>query len=76
MAVLEKPVVNPKAEALLISPEAMEDLRAMAARQFEEYGIEYDPSMTPEKLHAMMRSAGIRPEENFLSRGIIAAREE
>ena len=76
MAVLEKPVVNPKAEALLITPEAMEDLRAMAARQFEEFGIEYDPYVTADQVRAMMRAEGIRAEDNEFSRGIIAAREE
>jgi hypothetical protein len=54
----------------------MEELRMMAARQFDELGIEFDPYVTVEQIRAIMRSAGIRPEENFLSRAIIAAREE
>ena len=76
MAVLEKAVVNLKADALFISAEAMEELRAMAARQFEEFGIEYDPHVTVEQIRAMMRAEGIRAEDNEFSRGIIAAREE
>jgi len=39
-------------------------------------GIEYNLHVTPEQLWAMMCAEGICPEENFLSRAIIAAREE
>ena len=76
MAVLEKPRVNPKAEALFISAEGMDELRAIVARQFEELGIDYDPDVTAEQVQAMMRAEGIQAKDNEFSRGIIAAREE
>ena len=81
MQVLDKPNVTGKtapsqAEGLFISEEKMDEFRAIVARQFEEFGIDYDPTATAEKVRAMMRAEGIRPEDNFLSRAIIAAREE
>lgn len=76
MAVLEKPSVNPQAEALFVSAEQMTELRAIVARQFEELGIEYNPNVTAAQVRAMMRAEGIRAEDNEFSRGIIAAREE
>ena len=39
-------------------------------------GFAPDPSATPEKVQAMTRALGIRPEDNLLSCGIIAARDE
>ncbi len=76
MAVLEKTRVNPKAEALFISAEGMDELRAIVARQFEELGIDYDPTATVEDSRRAIFAAGVRPEDNEFSRGIIAAREE
>lgn len=74
MAVLETP--RPDTKSLFISEEQMEEFRAIVARQFEEMGIEYDPTATAEDSRRAMRAEGIRPEENLFSRGIIAAREE
>ena len=54
----------------------MEEFRAITARQFEEMEIEYDPTATAADSRRAFLKAGIRPEENFLSRGIIEAREE
>lgn len=81
MAVLDQPTTAPKtaksrAEALFVSEEQMDEFRAIVARQFEEFGIDYDPAATAEDLHCIMLADGIRPEDNFLSRAIIAAREE
>ena len=76
MAVLDKPAVNPKAEALFISEEEMDELRAIVARQFEAFEIEYDPTATAEDSRRALLAAGLRPEDNEISRGIIAAREE
>ena len=61
MAVLEKPRVNPKAEALFISAEGMDELRAIVARQFAELGIDYDPTATAEDSRKAMLADGIRP---------------
>lgn len=54
----------------------MEELREIAVRQFDELGIEYDLSVASVQLRKAMVAAGIRPEENLLSRGILEAREE
>ncbi len=74
MAVLEK--TRPEVETLFIGEAQMDDLRAIAARQFEELGIEYDPTATAQDARRAFLEAGFRPEDNELSRGIIAAREE
>ena len=42
---------------------------------FEDMNLTTAP-IGPEKLQAMMRQEGIRPEDNLLSRGIVAMREE
>ncbi len=77
MAVLEAPRPDTKAsKSLFISDAQMEEFRAIAARQFEDAGIEYDPTATAEDSRQAFLKAGIRPEENFLSRGIVEAREE
>jgi hypothetical protein len=39
-------------------------------------GIPDDPTATPEKAQAPTEACGIKPEENYFSRGIIAARNE
>lgn len=44
-------------------------------RWFQQIGITAQP-MGAEKLQEMMLREGVRPEENLLSRGIIAMREE
>jgi len=74
MATLEK--TRPGVETLFIGEEQMEGLRAIAARQFEELEIEYDPTATAEDSRRAFLGAGFRPEDNEFSRGIIAAREE
>ncbi len=74
MALLEKPRAD--AASLFISEEQMDELRAIVAQQFEELGIEYDPTATADDARRMMRAEGIRAEDNEFSRGIIAAREE
>ena len=77
MAVLDKPIFSsPKAEALFISEEQIDEFRAIVARQFEEFGIDYDPTATAEDSRRALLAAGLRPEDNEISRGIIAAREE
>jgi len=76
MAVLEKPSANPAIEALFVSAEQMDEIRAIVAQQFEELGIEYDPTATAEDSRRALLEAGFRPEDNEFSRGIIAAREE
>ena len=81
MAVLDKPASNPRAvdpkvESLFISDEKMDELRALVAQQFEELGIDYDPTATAEDSRRALLAAGLRPEDNEISRGIIAAREE
>ena len=45
------------------------------AKAFAEMGITAEP-VGVEKLREMMRACGVRPEENLLSREIIAMREE
>lgn len=42
---------------------------------FEDMNLTIAP-IGPEKLQAMMRQEGVRPEDNLLSSGIIAMREE
>ncbi len=74
MAVLESP--HPDVERLFISGEQMDELRAIVAQQFEELGIEYDPTATAEDARRAMRAEGIRAEDNEFSQDIIAAREE
>lgn len=76
MTILEKPNANPTVEALFISGEQMDELRAIVAQQFEELGIEYDPAATAEDSRRTLLEAGFRPEDNEFSRGIIAAREK
>ena len=51
-------------------------LQKIIAELHAEMGIERDPDMTPEKLQALCLAQGIRPEDNILSCGIIAARDE
>jgi hypothetical protein len=51
-------------------------IRRLVAEQNDSMGIVPDPAATPEKAQAMTRALGIRPEENLLSSGIIAARDE
>lgn len=77
MAVLDKPKAgNPRAEMLLVSEEQMDEFRAVVARQFDEFGIDYDPTATAEDARRALRNAGFLPENNEISRGIVAAREE
>jgi len=52
------------------------EILRIVAEQNEKMGFVPDPTATAEKAHEMMRALGIRPEDNLLSRGIIAARDE
>jgi hypothetical protein len=51
-------------------------IQEIVAEQNRRMGFVPDPTATPEKAQAMTRALGIRPEENMLSRDIIAARYE
>jgi hypothetical protein len=51
-------------------------LRKMLEAQNQRMGFVPDPTVTVERLHAMMLADGVRPEENFGSREIIRMREE
>lgn len=53
-----------------------EELQETVARQFDALGWEYDLTATAEDSYQAMLADGIRPEDNFLPRAIIAAREE
>lgn len=53
-----------------------EEVRRIIKETNERMGFVPDPTATAEKAQAMTRALGIRPEENLLSRGIIAARDE
>jgi hypothetical protein len=50
-------------------------ISAMTEKVFAEMGITGEP-VGIEKLHEMMLACGVKPEENALSREIIAMREE
>ena len=52
------------------------NLRQIVAAQNERTGFVPDPAATPEKAQALTRALGIRPEDNLLSCGILAARDE
>jgi trans-2-enoyl-CoA reductase len=44
---------------------------------YAEMGVDLsEPAITAEELQALMLEEGVRPEDNILSSGIIAAREE
>ena len=73
MIVTELPRVAPQLESLFANKE---ELQEIVAQQFDAMGWEYDPAATAEDSHRAMLAEGIRPEDNFLSRAIIAAREE
>jgi hypothetical protein len=51
-------------------------IQQIVAEQNERMGFVPDPTATAEKAQAMTRALGIRPEDNLLSTGIIAARDE
>lgn len=51
-------------------------IQEIVARQNAVIGLVRDPSVTPEKVRAMMIADGVRPEDNIFSCGIIAARDE
>ncbi len=51
-------------------------LQNLIAEMHRIAGGEHDPDMTPEKLQQRMLEGGIRPEDNIISCGIIAARDE
>jgi hypothetical protein len=51
-------------------------VRKIIDEQNERMGFTPDPAATPERAQAATRALGIRPEDNLLSSGIIAARDE
>jgi hypothetical protein len=51
-------------------------IQKIVAEEHKRRGIPPDPTATGEKAQAMMRARGIKPEDNILSSGIIAARDE
>jgi hypothetical protein len=57
--------------SFFIDPEM---IRRVVAETYAKMGIEPDPTMTAQKAREMIEACGVRPEENLLSRGIIAAR--
>ncbi len=69
MAVARKPQV----EDLYLDKR---EIQRLVAEQYAAMGIEDDPTATPQKAREMMKALGIRADENWFSRGIIAAREE
>lgn len=73
MTVAEKIQPVPELEAMFADKA---ELQEIVARQFDAMGWEYDPAVTAEDSHQAMLADGVRPEDNFLSRAIIAAREE
>lgn len=66
-------LTNRNVRALFLDKKAIQKI---VAEQNELMGFVPDPTATAEKAQAMMRALGIRPEENVLSSGIIAARDE
>ncbi len=69
MAVVRKPDVK----ELLVDKK---EIQRLVAEQNARMGIVFDPTATAQKAREMMLADGVRPEDNLLSRGIIAAREE
>jgi hypothetical protein len=51
-------------------------IQKIVAEQNQRMGFVPDPTATAEKAQEMTLALGIRPEENLLSSGIIAARDE
>jgi len=52
-------------------------LLAVLDAAYTEMGVDLsEPAITAEELQALMLEEGVRPEDNILSSGIIAAREE
>jgi hypothetical protein len=51
-------------------------LRQKVIAMNAEIGLDYDPTATAEESRRMIEAAGIRPEENLFSCGILTAREE
>ena len=66
-----KPPTDPK--SMLADKHALQ--QAMA-RLNARLGFVPDPDATPEKVRAMMRADGVRPEENTFSREILRMRYE
>ena len=73
MGVLEKVSLVPNSEAMYAD---MDELRVIVARQFEDFGINYNPNITAAEIRQAMRTEGIKAEDNEFSCGIIAARGE
>lgn len=51
-------------------------IQKIVTEQNRRMGFVPDPTATPEKAQAMTQALGIRLEDNLLSCGIIAARDE
>jgi hypothetical protein len=51
-----------------------EAMRQLVEEQAARMGISFDPTATREKVRAMMRACGVRPEDNVFSRDIIQSR--
>lgn len=64
---------NHKAKAILIDKKVTQQI---VAEQNDLTGFVLDPTATPEKAQAMTQALDVRPEDNLLSCGIIAARDE
>lgn len=62
-----------KPRAILLDKKRIQEI---VAEQNRRMGFVPDPTATPQKARELMRSLGIKPEENLGSRGIIAARDE
>lgn len=66
-------IAKKNARAFLVDKK---EVQRIVAEQNKLMGFVPDPTATPEKAQAMTRALGIRPEDNVLSRDIIAARDE
>ena len=66
-------VAGPNIRALFLDKKPIQKI---VVEQNERMGFVPDPTATAEKAQAMTLALGIRPEDNLLSRGIIAARDE
>jgi hypothetical protein len=69
-------VAEPAAKTARASFLDKQRIREIVAEQNERMGFVPDPTATAQKAREMMLALGIRPEDNILSRGIIAARDE
>jgi hypothetical protein len=66
-------VAKPSHKALFLDKT---EIRRIVAEQNRLMGFVPDPTATAEKAQEMILALGVRPEDNLLSSGIIAARDE